>query len=302
MQATITNISRGSFHDGPGIRTVVYFLGCSMHCKWCHNPETISFKNEIAYVKSKCIHCAKCIEVCPLCHKIDGENMIFLRENCKACGECADICPSGALSVSGEIYSPERLFKEIKKDKFYFTESGGGVTFSGGECLLQADFLKEVLKYCKAENINTCIESAFFVPFENIEKVIKDIDFIFADLKIPEREKHKEYTGQHNDMIIENIRKISEIHSNIIIRIPLIPTVNDTLEDMYKFGEIINTFSEGVKGVELLKYNYLAESKYENLGKEYTKFSENTQSDGHLNSLLKALKANLVRDIEVFYK
>ena len=302
MQATVTNISRGSFHDGPGIRTVVYLNGCSMHCKWCHNPETISFKNEIAYVKSKCIHCAKCIEVCPDCHKIVGDNMVFIRENCKNCGKCADSCPSGALSVSGENYTPERLFKEIKKDKFYYSESGGGVTFSGGECLLQADFLKEVLKYCREENINTCIESVFFVPYENILKVIDDIDYIFADLKIPESEKHKEYTGQYNDKIIENIRNVSNIHRNIVIRIPLIPNVNDSAYDMLKFGSIINTLGEGVKGVELLKYNYLAESKYENLGKEYTKFSESTQSEDHLNTLVKALKESLIRDIDVFYK
>lgn len=302
MQATITNISRGSFHDGPGIRTVVYFLGCNMHCKWCHNPETISFKNEIAYVKSKCIHCAKCIEICPECHKILGNDMVFDRENCKNCGKCAENCPSGALSVSGEIYTPERLCKEIKKDKFYYSESGGGVTFSGGECLLQADFLKEVLKYCREENINTCIESAFFVPFENIEKVINEIDFVFADLKIPDREKHKEYTGQYNDKIIENIRKISNIHSNIVIRIPLIPSVNDSEEDMVKFADIINTFGKGIKGVELLKYNYLAESKYENLGKKYTAFSKSTQSEEHLNRLVTSMKRNLNKYIDVFYK
>ncbi|MBE6730513.1 MAG: glycyl-radical enzyme activating protein [Ruminococcaceae bacterium] len=301
-KANITNISRGSFHDGPGIRTVVYFGGCLLSCKWCHNPETLSFKSDVVYIKSKCIHCGRCVEICPQGHEIRGNDMYFNRVSCKKCGKCAELCPSGALTVTSKPYTPEKLFKEIKKDKFYFNQSCGGVTFSGGECLLQSDFLKEVLKYCREEKINTCIESAFFVPFENILKVINDIDFVFADLKIPDREKHKEYTGQYNDRIIENIRKTSEIHSNIIIRIPLIPGVNDSERDMADFARIINTFGCGVKGVELLKYNYLAESKYENLGKEYTKFSENTQSDGHLNSLVKALKESLIRDIAVFYK
>lgn len=298
----ITNFSRGSFHDGPGIRTVVYFNNCSLRCKWCHNPETISKDNEILYIKSKCIHCGKCIEICPEHHKAVGDSMEFFREGCTKCGKCGDACPSGALNISGESYTPERLMKEIRKDKHYFEESGGGVTFSGGECLLKPQFLREVLKMCKAENIHTCIESAFHVPFENIGRVYELVDLVFADLKIPLSQKHREYTGAGNELIIENIRKLSQIHRNITVRIPLIPKVNDSVEDMKDFADIINTFRGGVKAVELLKYNYLAESKYEILGKEYTKFSDSTQSDAYVQSLVSALKSHLTRDLQVFSK
>lgn len=289
VSATITNISRGSLHDGPGIRTVVYFKGCGLSCKWCHNPETLSPQKQILYIKSKCIHCGKCVELCPQHHKIQGNDMAFLREGCAACGKCAAGCPSLALSLCGEEKTVPELFEEIIKDQHYYTESGGGVTFSGGECLLHSQFIAEIAKICKDNKIHTAVESAFYVPWENVEKVLPFVDLFFADLKIPDPEKHRKFTGQDNSLIIENITKLSNEHSNIILRIPVILGVNDSDDDINAFAEIINTFGEGIKEIELLKYNHLAESKYDIVGKDYTKFADRSQTDEEMKKIRSSL-------------
>lgn len=289
VSVPITNIARGSLHDGPGVRTVVYFKGCGLKCKWCHNPETLSAKKQILYAPSKCIHCGRCVELCPEHHIIQGKDMLFLRDGCTACGKCVEACPSLALNMCGEEKTVDELFEEIKKDSHYYISSGGGVTFSGGECLLRSQFIAEIAQQCKDNKIHTAVESAFFVPWENVEKVLPFIDLFFADLKIPAPEKHLEFTGKDNTLIIENIKKLSKKHNNIILRIPVIPGVNDSDEDMNGFAEIIKTFGKGIKGIELLKYNNLAESKYIIAGKEYVKFADVSQADDEMKTLSSAL-------------
>lgn len=295
VSAPITNISRGSLHDGPGVRTVVYFKGCALRCKWCHNPETLSAKKEILYQPSKCIHCGKCVEVCPEHHKIQGNDMLFLRDGCIACGKCVEVCPSLALNLCGEEKTVDELFEEIKKDAHIYKSSNGGVTFSGGECLLYPDFLMQIAKKCKDNGINTAVESAFYVPWDNVEKVLSFIDLFFADLKIPIPKKHQEFTGKDNKLIIDNITKLSNKHNNIILRIPMIPGVNDSDEDIDEFNKIIKTFGNGIKEVELLRYNNLAESKYNIVGKKYTKFADSSQTDIKMQKLSSTLnkKCNL---------
>ena len=290
VTAPITNISRGSLHDGPGVRTVVYFKGCGLKCKWCHNPETLKAKKQVIYIASKCIHCGKCVEICPKCHKIQGNDMMFLHEECIACGKCSDVCPSLALTLCGEDKTAQEIFGEIKKDQHYYRASGGGVTFSGGECLLHSQAVKEIAKMCKDENIHTAIESAFFVPWENIQNVLPFIDLFFADLKIPDPEKHRKFTGQDNRLIIENITKLSKEHSNIILRIPVIPGVNDSDDDIHAFAEITKKFGNGIKAIELLRYNNLAESKYKSVGTEYTKFADSSQTEEEMKKQCLAFK------------
>lgn len=293
LTGTVSAISRGSLHDGDGIRTVVYFKGCPLRCKWCHNPETFSGVPDIMYAASKCIACGDCVDVCPACHKIKSGRIEFDRNECIGCGKCADICPAGALSVCGTRYSVTELFDEIMKDAHYFRESGGGVTLSGGECLLHSFFVSELLKKCRQAGVHTAIESSLSVPFESVEAVIPYVDLIFADLKHHSCEKHIEYTGSSNEHIVENIRRLSELHQNIIIRIPLIPGVNDSAHDMVKFGEIISTFHGGIKAVELLKYNYLARSKYESVGMDYTNFGTETQTQTLIGKLRQTLSDTL---------
>lgn len=290
VKGVVTNISKCSLHDGPGVRTVVYLKGCGLRCKWCHNPETLKKSPEVLYAQVKCIHCGKCIEVCPDCHLVSDGEMVFSREKCIACGKCTEVCPTGALAMCGNEKTANEVFMEIVKDRHYYEQSGGGVTLSGGECLLFPDFTLEILRKCKAGNIHTAVETALFVPWENIERVIPYVDLFFADLKIPVPEKHKKYTGHDNGLIIENLKRLSEIHDNIIIRIPLIPGVNDTECDMRKFSEIVKNFGKGIKDVELLKYNYLASSKYTQCGMEYHDFGEETQSDEYVEVLKKGFE------------
>ena len=292
VSAPVTNIARGSLHDGPGIRTVVYLKGCGLRCRWCHNPETLSAKREILYLPNKCMHCGECIDVCQEHHRIEGNDMLYLRDGCTACGKCADECPAGALTVCGEDMTSEEVFREIRKDAHYYAASGGGVTFSGGECLLYPDFVAETAEKCKENGIHVTIESAFHVPWANIEHVLPFTDLFYADLKLPDSAKHRLYTGQDNTLILKNLRRLSEIFPHMIVRIPVIPTVNDSEEDMKAFAEIINTFGNGIKEVELLRYNPLAKSKYEFSGREYTTFADAAQSDTEMQNLSRILTQN----------
>ena len=283
VKAKVTNISRCSLHDGPGIRSVIYLKGCALRCKWCHNPETLIAGSQIAYLPDKCIKCGRCVDICPKHHTVNENDMVFLREGCTSCGKCAEACPTGALSLIGEDRDAESVFEEIKKDVEYYKMSGGGVTFSGGECLLSPDFVAKTAEKCKAEGISTAVESALFVPWENVEKVLPYIDLFLTDLKIPDREKHIRYTGQPNDIIIENLKRLVMTDKQVTVRIPIIPGVNDSQNDLESFAEILNSLEDPRVTVELLKYNYLAGTKYSMIGGKYTSFSEKTQEDKEMS-------------------
>jgi pyruvate formate lyase activating enzyme len=231
------------------------------------------------------MHCGGCIDVCPEHHKISGSDMVYLRDGCTACGACAEECPTGALSVCGELRTPGDLFTELRKDLHYYTQSGGGVTFSGGECLLYPEFVAETAEKCRDSGIHTAVESALYVPWKNIERVLPFTDLFFADLKIADPEKHRRYTGQDNTLILENLQKLSEVHDNLHLRIPVIPGVNDSAEDIGGFAEILRSLGKGARDVELLRYNPLAESKYLFSGREYTRFADSAQTDAEMESL-----------------
>lgn len=290
IRGLITDISRCSLHDGPGVRTVVYFKGCGLRCKWCHNPETLSAEKNMMFLSAKCIKCGRCLEVCPQCHTVVDNEIQIDRSKCKHCGRCVESCPAGALQMMGREVTTEELMSEIRKDSHYYETSGGGVTLSGGECLLQSEFAAALLEKCKAEGIHTAIETALFVPWECVERVLPYVDLVFADLKIADSKKHKEYTGQPNECILENLKRLSEAGADIIVRIPLIPGVNDTQEEIEKLGGVINTLGPGVQTVEVLKYNYLAESKYQSIGLVWENFGKETQSEEMLEKIRQQLK------------
>ena len=285
VTARISNISRGSLHDGPGVRTVIYFKGCGLRCLWCHNPEALSSKREILFTPSKCIQCGICTQLCPDQHIREEDGIRFVREGCAACGQCAQACPALALNVCGEDTDTDELMSTIKKDLSYYRTSGGGVTFSGGECLLQWEAVAELAKSCHTLNIHTTVESALFVPWHNIAQVLDHIDLFYADLKLADPEQHRKYTGQDNSLILENLQILSQQHQNVIVRIPVIPGVNDTTDELSSMGQILRQLGSGVQKAELLKYNTLGVSKYPAVGRVYTQFATVSQSDEEMKKL-----------------
>lgn len=271
MKALLFDIERNSFVDGPGIRTTVFFKGCNLHCAWCHNPESQSAKPQMMFYKDKCTGCGKCKEVCP--HGFDA---------CDLCGKCALYCPMDARKVCGKEYTVDEVLAEVLKDKAFYENSGGGVTFSGGECMLQINFLCEMLKKCKENGIHTAVDTAGHVPFTSFEKILPYTDLFLYDIKLLDSQKHREYVGVENGLILENLKKLFAAGAKIWIRIPVISGVNDSLEEM----RAIKAFLAGCgkpENVELLPYHAMGENKYGAIGKKAQLFS--TPSAYKINKL-----------------
>ena len=261
MKATIFDIERNSYVDGPGIRTTVFFKGCNLRCAWCHNPESQSPKPQMMFYKNKCTGCGKCKEKCP-----------HVLKKCDLCGKCTIYCPHDAREICGKECTVDEVLKEILKDKTFYDNSGGGVTFSGGECMLQIDFLEEILKECKKNGIHTTVDTAGHVLFEYFERILRFTDLFLYDIKCFDSEKHRRHTGTGNGLVLENLKKLLATDAIIWIRIPVIPTVNDTAEEMQKIKEYICYCGRPEK-IELLPYHAMGEHKYTAIGKEVPMFS-----------------------------
>ena len=259
MTSVIFDIERNSFVDGPGIRTTVFFKGCNLKCAWCHNPESQDFKPQMMFYGNKCTGCGKCKEICAT------------PEKCVFCGKCTVYCPVNARKVCGKEYTVDEVFKQIIKDKLFYENSGGGVTFSGGECMLQMDFLLEILKKCKENGIHTAVDTAGNVPFASFEKIMPYTDLFLYDVKVFDSERHKQYTGVDNKLILENLKCLLEKKVKIWIRIPIIPDVNDTIQEMQNVKDFLFKYGRPEK-IELLPYHAMGENKYCAIGKNYQKF------------------------------
>ena len=261
MKTTIFDIARNSYVDGPGIRTTVFFKGCNLRCAWCHNPESQSVKPQIMFYRNKCTGCGKCKEKCPNAF-----------EKCDLCGKCTIYCPHDAREICGKEYTVDEVLKEIIKDKSFYEASGGGVTFSGGECMLQIDFLEEILKECKKNGIHTAVDTAGHVPYDKFERILPYTDLFLYDVKCFDSEKHRKYTGVGNELILENLKRLLNAGKAVWIRIPIIPTVNDASEEMQKINEYIFSCGKPEK-IELLPYHAMGEHKYTAIGKKAQVFS-----------------------------
>ena len=261
LKATIFDIQRNSYVDGPGIRTTVFFKGCNLRCAWCHNPESQSHKPQMLFYKNKCTGCGKCTEKCP--------NAL---EKCELCGKCTIYCLHDAREICGKEYTVDAVLREIVKDKNFYETSGGGVTFSGGECMLQIDFLTEILKACKGNGIHTAVDTAGHVPYEQFERIIPYTDLFLYDVKCFDSEKHKQYTGVGNELILENLKRLLVADKPVWVRIPIIPTVNDTVEEIQRIKGCVCSGGAPEK-IELLPYHAMGEHKYAALGRVEPVFS-----------------------------
>ncbi|MGL4992385.1 MAG: glycyl-radical enzyme activating protein [Sarcina sp.] len=282
LKGRIFDIQRFSVHDGDGIRTVVFLKGCSLRCKWCCNPESQNYNKELFFIKNTCINCGECIKVCPKKAITLKNNRIFIdRKVCDVCGICSEVCCSESLKVIGEDVTVKEVFDEVIKDKVFYDKSGGGITLSGGEALLQTEFAKEILKACKIYGINTTIETAGNIKTEMYEKVINYVDVFLYDLKVMDNEIHREYTGSDNYEILNNIKFLSDCGKNIIVRIPFIEPTNANLENIQKLiGFLKDT---NIKEIHLLPYHKFGLNKYEYLNREYKGENLEKLSDININ-------------------
>ena len=267
MKARIFEIKRFAVHDGDGIRTTVFFKGCPLKCVWCHNPEGIGFEPQLAYYENKCIGCGECVSVCPTgAHSLNSKHF-FEREKCLACGKCESVCLGDALKFYGKEMTVDELLPILLEDKEFYETSGGGVTLSGGECLMHPDFCSELLKRLKENGVHTAVDTCGFVSVEAIDKVIPYTDIFLYDLKAYDEEIHIKCTGQSNKIILDNLKYIDGCGKNIEIRIPYVPKYND--EQIDKIGKILSELKNVVK-VRILPYHNYAGSKYKSLDMENT--------------------------------
>ncbi len=269
----VFNTQRFSVRDGAGIRTVVFLKGCPLHCVWCSNPESQVLNPQLLYDQASCIHCGRCIEACSY-KALSFENPHHVdRSKCRLAGDCTAVCPVGALTIKGREMNVSEVMQDLKKDEAAYRRSGGGITLSGGESLVQHDFATELLKACHAQGWTTCMETTGYGAPEVIEQVIPHVDQVLMDIKCMDPEKHQRFTGVSNELILKNARRITEI-SPTVIRVPVIPGFNYSEEDIRAIVEFTKTLHR-VKSIHLLPYHALGTNKYMLLGREYTLPTEN---------------------------
>ncbi|MCP4664869.1 MAG: glycyl-radical enzyme activating protein [Deltaproteobacteria bacterium] len=256
---TIFDIQRFSIHDGPGIRTLVFFKGCSLRCVWCQNPESINRQKEMAFYAERCVGCGECAGVCSR-DAIMFEGAERIRwERCNACGECAQECPAHALVLVGKTYSAGELLHECLRDMAFYETSGGGITLSGGEPALHASFLLEFLPLLREHNLHVLMETAGNYASNLLEPLLPLLDHIFFDYKLPGADAYRLYTGANNGLILKNLKKLLSLAFPLSVRIPLIPGINTLPDQIDRMCEALTSL--GVREVYLLKYNRLWESK-----------------------------------------
>ncbi|MEJ5362163.1 MAG: glycyl-radical enzyme activating protein [Spirochaetota bacterium] len=269
MKTLILEIKGNSLDDGPGIRTVVFFKGCPLNCVWCHNPESKKAVVELSWDKKECIACLSCAKVCPE-NAISLQNQNFVdRKKCTLCFKCVDVCPSGAMSIVGKLMTVEDVMQHVLKDKPFFDTSGGGVTLSGGEPLMNIPFASQLLKQCKNNAIHTLVETSGYFNWDEFETFIAPYcDTVYYDIKLIDEEDHKTYCGVSNIKILSNFKKLIQLSQSmgiqVVPRIPLVPGITATEKNLTGIAEFLHQY--GVDNVELLRYNPLWPEKCMKIG------------------------------------
>jgi len=264
------DIQRWSLNDGKGIRTLVFFKGCPLKCSWCCNPESQAFEPEIALFPEKCTNCGACQKACPAGVALPALEGGFIdRTLCLGCGNCADCCVTGARELMGKEYCVGEVLEAVKKDMVFYRRSGGGVTFSGGEPTAQPSFLLKLATRCKELGMDLAIETCGYFDWGKVQKIIRMMDQVFIDLKHMDPRAHKKHTGFDNKLIMENTKRISALEIPMVARIPVVPGINDTKENIEKTAKFVRNNLSSCIGIELLPYHSLGKDKYSFLGRPY---------------------------------
>jgi len=289
MTGIIFDVKRYAIHDGPGIRTTIFFKGCPLRCQWCHNPESWEQGPEHSFRVARCLGCGRCIRVCDRgATSRQDDRLTVDRSKCLLCGACVDVCPSGAREIVGRRVTVEEVMAEIERDLIFYEESGGGVTFSGGEPLMQSAFLEELLIRCKAGEIHAALDTTLHAPREVVETISRYVDLHLVDLKHMDAAVHERFTGVSNELILQNLRHLARMEREIIIRMPVIPGVNDDDENIMAAGEFVASLGV-VARIDLLPHHAAARGKLARLMERY----ELLQVDPPANERISTIKRQL---------
>ena len=283
QRGLIFNIQPFSIHDGPGIRTTLFTKGCPLRCQWCSNPDGWNAFAEIMTRDSKCVRCGRCAKACPVkAITVDEDWRKIDWARCSLCLECARVCPNGAIIISGKSMSVDEVVQELARDRLFYENSGGGVTISGGEPLMQAEFVAQAFEACKEKGIHTALDTTGLAPWETMESVLEHVDLVLYDLKHMDPEIHKRRTGVSNELILSNLQKTAH-KIRTWVRIPVIPGFNDSDLDIQQIVDFSATLP--VEKVSLLPYHGWAHAKYEALGIEYPMKGSQPPSDERINEI-----------------
>jgi pyruvate formate lyase activating enzyme len=287
---TVFNVMRFSLNDGPGIRTTVFLKGCPLACPWCHNPESMEKEKEVFLRDDRCIHCGECIDVCAQqAISNDDGRVITDRALCTRCGNCVPHCVAEARELVGRQMTTQEVLSEVLRDRVFFDESGGGVTFSGGEPFLQYEFLGSLLDACRTEGLHSTVDTTGCTSPVILKRLAPLIDLYLYDLKLMDDAKHQKYTGVSNRLLVENLQRLVEWGKRVIVRIPLIPGINDDEENIRATGELLATLT-AIREVHVLPYHPSGTDKYARLGKAYTLNMLNTPPSESLARIANTLE------------